>query len=72
MSPGRPRLHKTPEQLAEARKAWREKAMQRTITLDADTIVTLKSEQERLEGELGFRPSLSQTIRYLVRKRTTE
>jgi hypothetical protein len=72
MSPGRPRLHKTPEQLAEARKAWREKAMQRTITLDADTIVMLKSEQERLEGELGFRPSLSQTIRYLVRKRTTE
>jgi hypothetical protein len=72
MSPGRPRKHQTPEELATARKAWREKAMQRTITLDADTIVMLKSEQERLEGELGFRPSLSQTIRYLVRKRTTE
>jgi hypothetical protein len=71
MSPGRPRKHNTPEELAAARKAWREKAMQRSITLDADTIATLKAEQERLEAELGFRPTLSQTIRYLV-KRTTK
>jgi hypothetical protein len=71
MSPGRPRKHNTPEELAAARKAWREKAMQRSITLDVDTIATLKAEQERIEAELGFKPTLSQTIRYLV-KRTTK
>jgi NAD(P)H-hydrate repair Nnr-like enzyme with NAD(P)H-hydrate dehydratase domain len=71
MSPGRPRKHKTPEELAAARKAWREKAKTRSIVIDVDAIAVLTAEQERIEAELGFRPTLSQTIRYLV-KRTTK
>jgi hypothetical protein len=71
MSPGRPRKHRTPEELAAARKAWREKAKTRSIVIDVDAIAVLTAEQERIEAELGFRPTLSQTIRYLV-KRTTK
>jgi hypothetical protein len=71
MSPGRPRKHRTPEELASARKAWREKAKTRSIVIDVDAIAVLTAEQERIEAELGFRPTLSQTIRYLV-KRTTK
>jgi hypothetical protein len=71
MSPGRPRKHRTPEELAAARKAWREKAKTRSIVIDVDAIAALTAEQERIEAELGFKPTLSQTIRYLV-KRTTK
>jgi hypothetical protein len=71
MSPGRPRKHRTPEELAAARKAWREKAKTRSIVIDVDAIAVLTAEQERIEAELGFKPTLSQTIRYLV-KRTTK
>jgi hypothetical protein len=39
--------------------------------IDVDAIAVLTAEQERIEAELGFRPTLSQTIRYLV-KRTTK
>ena len=55
----------TPEQRA-ARMV--EKAKLRNITVDADLIGALNVAADRLENDLGFRPTLSQTVRHLVRK----
>jgi hypothetical protein len=43
-------------------------ARYKNISVDADVIALLNSKADELEGRFGFRPTLSQTVRYLVRK----
>ncbi len=40
----------------------------KNITLDADLIEALNKASDRLELDFGFRPTLSQTVRHLVKK----
>ena len=40
----------------------------RNVTLDSDINDKLNVICDRLEAELGFRPSLSQAVRYLIAK----
>jgi hypothetical protein len=38
----------------------------RNVTLDADLIEALNAAADKLRPKFGFRPTLSQTVRYLV------
>jgi hypothetical protein len=38
----------------------------RNVTLDADLVQSLNGAADRLRQKFGFRPTLSQTVRYLV------
>jgi hypothetical protein len=38
----------------------------RNITIEADVLPTLHEVMDHLEKELGFKPTLSQTVRYLI------
>ena len=40
----------------------------RNISVDADIVDTLNAVAEKLKEEFGFRPTLSQTLRHLLRK----
>ena len=66
---GRPRLHDTPDKLAEARKAWRHKARKRSVVLEAEALDLLKVRQDQLAGELGFTPSLSQVLCHVLTRK---
>jgi hypothetical protein len=63
---GRPRKHHTPEALAEARKEWRARSQTWTVKLDRELVAWLNAEQVKFEAEMGFKPSLSQTMRHLL------
>jgi hypothetical protein len=45
-----------------------EKAQTKNITVDADLVEILNKTADRLVNSLGFRPTLSQTIRYVIKK----
>ena len=57
---GRPPL--TPEERLAS------KAKTKNVTLDADLVEALNKVCDGLERTLGFRPTLSQAVRYLIRK----
>jgi hypothetical protein len=67
---GRRLIHDTPEKQARARKVARanSKAKTKNITVDADMVEQINAVCDQLKGELGFRPSISQAIRYLINK----
>jgi hypothetical protein len=39
----------------------------KNVTLDADLVEALNATAERLEAKFGFRPTLSQTVRHLIK-----
>lgn len=41
-----------------------------TITIDAETKTIVETEQASLEVDLGFKPTLSQTVRHIIKKST--
>jgi hypothetical protein len=40
----------------------------KNITVGGDMVAVLNGIADRLASELGFRPTLTQTIRYLIKK----
>lgn len=40
----------------------------KNMSVDADIVDTLNAVAEKLQEEFGFRPTLSQTLRHLLRK----
>lgn len=40
----------------------------KNITVDADIITILTAKGEELEERFGFRPTVSQTLRYVLKK----
>lgn len=62
---GRPILHATTEQKAAARKTSKEKF--KNISLDADLVDRLNAVADRMAEDLGFRPTLSQAVRALIK-----
>jgi len=73
---GRPPVHKTDAEREAANKASRKTSKQKfkNVSLDADLVEALNGIADRLESEFGFRPTLSQAVRYLIKKNplTTE
>jgi hypothetical protein len=63
---GRKLIHDTPEKKAAARAADRAKFT--NITLDNEAVKALQQCKVGLGKELGFTPTLSQTVRYLIAK----
>ena len=47
------------------------KSKTKNVTLDADLVEALNAAADKLELEFGFRPTLSQTVRHLVKKVNT-
>ena len=70
MPRGRPKVYQTEQ----ARKAARVKARAkfRNIAIDSDLVEQLSAVANGLEAQLGFRPTLSQTLRYLLNKLPNE
>jgi hypothetical protein len=66
MKRGRPRLHQTDAARRTARLV--SKAKTKNVTVDADLVELLNVAADRLEEKLGFRPSLSQTLRHLIKQ----
>ena len=66
------RKYHTPEELAEAKRVWRKRAATKVknVTIDDDLVDTLNSKADSLEAVFGFRPTLSQTLRHLLKKST--
>jgi hypothetical protein len=63
---GRPRKYHSDEERATAKRGYR--ATTKNVTLDADLVVALNNVADKLEGEMGFRPTLSQAVRYLIKQ----
>jgi len=40
----------------------------RNVTVDADLVEAIHQKADELESQFGFRPTVSQTIRYLLKK----
>ena len=40
----------------------------KTIAVDAETVETINATADRLEDQFGFRPTLSQALRHLLKK----
>lgn len=40
--------------------------LKKNVTVDGDTLVLLQTAQEQMEQELGFRPTLTQTVQRLI------
>jgi hypothetical protein len=49
-----------------------DKKKYKNITVDGDLVETLNSMADELVEQFGFRPTLSQTIRYLVKLQSGE
>lgn len=57
--------------MAEPRRRGRPKRegpapQKKNVTMDGDTLILLQTAQEQMETELGFRPTLVQTVQRLV------
>ena len=67
---GRPRSPLSAEDLlAKRREQQRLNATNRSaLTMDKAMVAELRAVSERLGGELGFTPSLTQTIRLLIKR----
>lgn len=72
--PGRPALGLSPEEREQRKRESRAKsnAKVRNVTLDADIVDELGKVEDRLEAELGFRPTHSQAIKWMIRKSMRE
>lgn len=70
MPAGRPPVYATEEERLAAKAAAKARSKEKTknITLDADLFELLNSKASSLEADFGFRPTLSQTVRYLIAK----
>jgi hypothetical protein len=44
----------------------------RNITVDADIIEILRAKANELEEAFGFKPTVSQTLRYVLKKETNQ
>jgi hypothetical protein len=55
---------------AERIARYRAKAKSKTknVTVDADLVELLNVAADRLEEKIGFRPTLSQTLRHLIKQ----
>lgn len=62
---GRKRIHTTEEARVAAVRA--SKAKTKNITVDADLVEILGKKADELADVFGFRPTLSQTVRHLIR-----
>ena len=62
---GRKRIHETPEQIVAARHAA--KAKYKNLTVDAEVVEILNAMADQLTAKLGFRPTISQTLRHLIK-----
>lgn len=56
------------KQRGRPRKSEDEKVKTKNITVDAELVGALNTIADRLEQQLGFRPTLSQTLRQLIRR----
>jgi len=67
---GRPKLDRTPEEAAAAKKAQNRKAKEKTknVTLSADMVDIIRVLQDELDEVFGFRPTQSQALRYLLER----
>jgi hypothetical protein len=66
--PGRPRTLTDAERLENFRASRaRSKTKVKNITIDADLVEALNDACDRLEKKFGFRPTMSQTLRYLIK-----
>ena len=67
---GRPPLNRSAEEAEAARLASKAKysGKHKNVSLDADLVEALNRVCDGLEQTLGFRPNLSQAVRYLIRK----
>lgn len=45
-----------------------QKAQFKSFAVDTEVVAIITAVADKLEPELGFRPTLSQTIRYLLKK----
>lgn len=66
MTKGRPPIYTTDEQRVAARAVSKLKT--KNVTLDADLVDALNASCDKLEIEFGFRPTLSQAVRHLIKK----
>lgn len=66
----RRKIYHTEEEREAARKEYRKRSQAKTknITIDADLVQMIANAQDALEGELGFRPTQSQLLRFLLKK----
>lgn len=66
---GRKPLYATPEEKAAARAKYRKasKATTKNVSLDADLVGALNEKADELETLFGFRPTHSQTLRFLLK-----
>lgn len=64
----RPKLNRSVDEAIAARKASRSKskAKSKNVTLDNDALLALYKAQDILKNELGFQPTLSQTVHRAV------
>lgn len=63
---GRKPLYATDAERTAAKKV--SKGKMKNITLDADLVEALNAACDSLETEFGFRPTLSQAVRHLIKK----
>lgn len=70
---GRKPLVETPEERRQRLLAYKAKsrAKTRNITLDADLLDEIDRVEDKLEEQWGFRPTHSQTVRWLIRQAMT-
>jgi hypothetical protein len=66
---GRPRIHRTEEDRVVAKQAAKKKF--KNVALDADLVDAINTVADTMEPDLGFRPTLSQTVRHLIKTRKT-
>lgn len=66
MPRGRPKKHATPEALKAARKAVKQKF--KNVSIDADLVEALNTLADSMVSVVGFRPTISQAIRYAIKK----
>jgi hypothetical protein len=62
---GRRPIHTTDEAKAAARRDA--KAKFKNVSIDADLVDALNAVADDLERQFGFRPTLSQTLRHLIK-----
>jgi hypothetical protein len=46
----------------------RDPSQSKNVTIDAELVQTLNEAADGLQGKFGFRPTLSQTIHYLIKR----
>jgi hypothetical protein len=55
----------TPPTILKGKKLWK------NVSLDAEMVIMLNEAADKLQTKFGFRPTLSQTIKYLIQQGIT-